>query len=940
MSHTKGDIMTTQIQLGDEREYPQSASRLEEGEISLIGELLDHQGEILYRCRIAILSAPLALPVISKSSRIRLKIKAVQDSVIKSADKSEAVTATQELIHYIQFNLLDQVSVQGLEDQKDNGETGAEAINAADLIERYLDSELELHQKVGQSRPQLNNSSQLKLFYDFERAGTGIASGLDFNLPSSSSSTLRREPFSAGLSWLMDRDISELSHIHEGVTKPKDYVAEILRQANLIGREILLESDSLKYNCGSFIAFKENTNGALFFKPVAQGYQLWDPSSSIPPRLIQSDVISALSEEEGAIDPRVLSIQEALSESDTTKRGLVSFAYGKSGNNGYWLPIGIICGFAIGFLLSIGKEVGASRWIFGMTILGSLLGGTLTVLSPGFRMAVMASLLTTGVGLLTPTFNTILTNSALPDRDLGLMLQMGGILLAAALLSVSLNWIRSSTLIATQQAGNTKLLLASLYRTLQLPTGFYNSFSIGDLSLRFSAISELQHEVKQLIEGGFIKAVLTTIYILFMLRISVKLTILSILLSIVLLIPTAYLGYRSRSLERKSQQAEGEASGRNLELISSVSKLRMSGAEVPAARYWGEAYKKSIAYSFSLDVQSSISKMLQSIIPNLGTLLLFIMVTQLSAESLAMPSLKAPNPGELLGFFSAFATFIGSMASLSDLIIGAFDIPILWERAEPLLHAPIEILPDASEPGELKGQIILDRVSYRYAPELNLTLDRVSFEAKQGEFIALVGPSGSGKSTVVRMLLGFGFPEEGTVFYDGKPLNSLKLDQVRRQIGTVMQNSGIFAGSIFEVIAGSAAITIDQAWEAAEMVGLASDIHDMPMGMQTVVPEGGGTLSGGQRQRLAIARALVRKPKLLIFDEATSALDNRTQAVVTQSLENLKVTRIVIAHRLSTIKNADKIVVIQQGQVVETGAYNTLMDAGGLFYQLMNRQIL
>jgi ATP-binding cassette subfamily B protein len=425
-----------------------------------------------------------------------------------------------------------------------------------------------------------------------------------------------------------------------------------------------------------------------------------------------------------------------------------------------------------------------------------------------------------------------------------------------------------------------------------------------------------------------------------MLRISVKLTILSIFFSLALLMPTAYLGYRSRIMERKSQEAEGEASGRNLELISSVSKLRLSGAEVAAARYWGDAYKKSVAYSFSLDVQSSISKMLQTIVPNLGTLLLFIMITQLTSEAASTPSLKAPNTGQLLGFFSAFGTFIGSMASLSDLIVGAFDVPILWERAEPLLKTPIEVLAEASDPGELRGQITLDRVSYRYSPELDLTLDRVSFEANPGEFVALVGPSGSGKSTVVRMLLGFGIPEEGTVYFDGKPLNSLKLDRVRRQIGTVMQNSGIFSGSIFEVISGSASIAIEQAWEAAEMVGLADDIRDMPMGMQTVVPEGGGTLSGGQRQRLAIARALVRKPRLLIFDEATSALDNKTQAVVTESLENLKVTRIVIAHRLSTIKNADKIIVIQKGQVEETGTYETLMQTGGLFYQLMNRQLI
>jgi len=202
-----------------------------------------------------------------------------------------------------------------------------------------------------------------------------------------------------------------------------------------------------------------------------------------------------------------------------------------------------------------------------------------------------------------------------------------------------------------------------------------------------------------------------------------------------------------------------------------------------------------------------------------------------------------------------------------------------------------------------------------------------------------VGPSGSGKSTLVRLLLGFATPENGEIRFDGQPLNGLRLDSVRRQIGTVLQTNTLFSGTLMEAIAGGSVIDEQEAWHAAELAGLADEIGAMPMGMQTMISEGGGTLSGGQRQRVAIARALVRRPRILIFDEATSALDNHTQAIVTRSLDSLSITRIVIAHRLSTIRQADQIVVLHQGQVMEQGNCETLMQNQGLFFRLMQRQI-
>jgi len=202
-----------------------------------------------------------------------------------------------------------------------------------------------------------------------------------------------------------------------------------------------------------------------------------------------------------------------------------------------------------------------------------------------------------------------------------------------------------------------------------------------------------------------------------------------------------------------------------------------------------------------------------------------------------------------------------------------------------------------------------------------------------------VGPSGSGKSTLLRLLLGFEALEGGAIFYDGQELGGLDVQAVRRQMGVVLQSGRLMSGDIYTNIIGASSATLQEAWTAARMAGLAEDIEAMPMGMHTVISEGGGTLSGGQRQRLLIARAIVARPRILLFDEATSALDNRTQAIVSASLESLQATRIVVAHRLSTIVNAHRIFVMERGQLVQTGTFSELMAQKGPFAELAKRQI-
>jgi ABC-type bacteriocin/lantibiotic exporter with double-glycine peptidase domain len=219
-------------------------------------------------------------------------------------------------------------------------------------------------------------------------------------------------------------------------------------------------------------------------------------------------------------------------------------------------------------------------------------------------------------------------------------------------------------------------------------------------------------------------------------------------------------------------------------------------------------------------------------------------------------------------------------------------------------------------------------------------LDNVSLRIAQGEYVAIVGPSGSGKSSLFRLLLGFERPESGAVFLDGKALETLDISAVRRQLGVVLQNGRLATGSLYDNICGGVQLPLEQAWEAARLAGLDADIRNMPMGMHTVVAEGVNTLSGGQRQRIMIARAIARRPRILLFDEATSSLDNESQAIVSASLGNLNVTRIVIAHRLSTVCQADRIIVLVDGKVAQTGTFTELSNTPGVFASFAQRQLL
>jgi ATP-binding cassette subfamily C protein len=296
------------------------------------------------------------------------------------------------------------------------------------------------------------------------------------------------------------------------------------------------------------------------------------------------------------------------------------------------------------------------------------------------------------------------------------------------------------------------------------------------------------------------------------------------------------------------------------------------------------------------------------------------------------------STGAFVAFAAAEGTVRAAVLALTTTTFALLEQLPALERAAPLLAAVPETQAERPDPGALQGRIELSHVHFAYEADGPDILHDVSLDIPAGSFVAIVGPSGSGKSTLLRLLLGFETPRNGAIRFDGQELQLVDRIAVRRQIGVVLQNASLSLGDIYSNVTGGTPRPQAAVWEAARLAGIDDEIRAMPMGLQTLIPDGGASLSGGQRQRLLIARALINRPRILLFDEATSALDARAQRCVSDNIASLHATRIVIAHRLSTIRHADRIIVLDRGRVVESGNYEQLMAHDGLFARLAAQQ--
>ncbi|THF77143.1 NHLP bacteriocin export ABC transporter permease/ATPase subunit [Cohnella fermenti] len=534
------------------------------------------------------------------------------------------------------------------------------------------------------------------------------------------------------------------------------------------------------------------------------------------------------------------------------------------------------------------------------------------------------------LGMFMPIASGLLFDTIIPASDRGLLLQMGFILLAVTVSLFLFQLTQSMALLRLEGRLDSSIQAAVWDRLLSLPVSFFRDYSAGDLSMRASSINAIRQSLSGVAVTAIFGGIFSSFNFFLLFYYDMKMALVAAAMVAVAAAVTVGFGTVQVKRQRVLLQLEGKLAGTILQLINGIAKFRMAAAEKRAFFIWAKQFGEIKETDFRARTLINLHAVFNVFFPAATSIVLFYMVATGSSTL---------SPGGFIAFFAAFTTFLGANLAMSSAVVSSLTIIPLYERARPIL----ETIPEAAEvrddPGELAGEIEVKHVRFRYKEDQPLILQDMSLHVRPGEFVALVGASGCGKSTLMRLLLGFDIPESGSIAVDGQDLKTLDIRAVRRQFGVVLQNGKVMSGDIFTNIAGSSKLTIDEAWEAAAMAGLDEDIRQMPMGMHTMVAEGGSTLSGGQRQRMLIARAIAGKPKVLLFDEATSALDNRTQAIVSRSLEALKATRIVIAHRLSTIRNADRIFVFDKGHVVQSGTYEELMEPDGLFRGLAERQL-
>ena len=543
---------------------------------------------------------------------------------------------------------------------------------------------------------------------------------------------------------------------------------------------------------------------------------------------------------------------------------------------------------------------------------------------------VLATLAVQLVGMIEPRVYSLVTGKILEGHNMNLMAGVGVFLLTSAFAAQLIGLVRSLLMQRINTKTSQAVQASVMMRILSLPVSFFRRYSSGELSSRAGSVNSLCSMMLNNILSIGLSSLLSLLYVAQIFSFAPALVWPSLLIILATVVMSLAVSFVQIGISRKRMKLSAEEQGMSYAVMNGIQKIRLSGSEKRVFARWGRLYAKGAQLEYNPPLFLKINTVITTAISLIGTIVLYYLAIRTNVGVSQYYAFQAAY-GRVMGAFSALAGIAVSVASIR---------PVL-EMAEPILKAEPEVAADKQPVDRVTGHIEMSHVSFRYEENTPYVLNDLSLDIKAGEYVAIVGRTGCGKSTLVRLLLGFEKPEKGGIFYDRHDLNSIDPRSLRKHIGVVIQNGQLFQGDIFSNITISAPdLTLDEAWEAAEMAGIAQDIRDMPMGMQTLISEGQGGISGGQKQRLMIARAVAPKPSILIFDEATSALDNKTQKQVSGALDKLNCTRIVIAHRLSTIRNCDRILVMDKGTIIEEGTYDDLIAQNGHFAELVARQRL
>ncbi len=536
----------------------------------------------------------------------------------------------------------------------------------------------------------------------------------------------------------------------------------------------------------------------------------------------------------------------------------------------------------------------------------------------------------TGVGMIMPKLNAMLYSTVLPSKDYVILFGMAVFMICVTLSSNVLGIVRNFATGRISEGLDISVEAAAMMRVLSLPAGFFKDYSAGELSNRMGYISSLSDQMIQMALSTGLTGLFSLAYIGQIVHYAPALVAPALTVTLVTVAFTIVTMLMQIKVTKQQMELGAKESGVAHAIIGGVQKIRLSGSEERAFAKWGNTYAKSAAITYNPPLFLKISPVISLAISSFGNIVIFFMATK-SGVSLS----------EYIAFNTAYGMVSGAFFSLAGIATGIATIKPTLEMVKPIFEAVPEIDESKKMVTSLSGAVEMNNVTFAYSEDGPNILENFSLKIEPGQYVAIVGKTGCGKSTLLRLLLGFETPQKGAVYYDGQDINSLDPKSLRRCIGTVMQDGKLFMGDVYSnIVITAPQLKLSDAWEAAEIACIADDIRNMPMGMHTLISEGQGGISGGQKQRLMIARAIAPKPNILMFDEATSALDNIAQKKISEALDSMKCTRLVIAHRLSTIRQCDRIVLIEDGHIVEDGTYDGLISKNGAFAKLVARQRL
>lgn len=537
------------------------------------------------------------------------------------------------------------------------------------------------------------------------------------------------------------------------------------------------------------------------------------------------------------------------------------------------------------------------------------------------------------LALLIPIMTGYIFNVVVPGSRISDLFQIGALLVTIVVVIGFLNFTKEIAVLRFEGKSSFKLQSAVWDRLLSLKVPFFSKYDAGNLAERSMSIEKIRTILSANVMSAIIAAFFSISYLGLMLYYDWGLALLALLLGSTVAIFTLTISLLAYKHVAASMRMQAIISGFMMMIIGGMRKIRMTATGDKVFDIWADKFSELKQHYFKKQKLLIVAAIFTFGFPILASLLIYIRIFVL----LRVPG-SAFQIGDFIAFNSAYLSFQGALISMFMVTVPLMSIKPNLELLKPILESEPEEYDHKKDPGELTGDIEVHNLRFSYSDSPAVILKGISLKINSGEFVALVGGSGSGKSTFFRILLGFEEYNSGVVLFDGIDLKELDIRIVRDQLGVVLQGGKIMQGTVLYNIIGNSNFTEEDAWEAARMAGCDQDIDRLENKMHTQLPAGGGILSGGQKQRIVIARALIKKPKLLLFDEATSALDNDTQKTVTENIRELKATKVVIAHRLSTIKDADRIIVLDKGEIVEQGGYDELLKKKGWFYNLVQKQ--